>query len=122
VAFATVPDYPDRANRYADLRGKLGRYRLVRICSVMVAASSSMLSGEVNLRMYNTHVPCQRIVARESLFLNAQCATDLLLACIVDRILVSGKIVRARENGVARLAGGGVDALTLVWTRLRVAL
>jgi hypothetical protein len=42
----------------------LGQLRHVTsLCSVMVTASSSMLSGEIDLRMYNAHVACQRIVA-----------------------------------------------------------
>lgn len=80
---------------------------------VMVPTAPAMFSGEVDLRMHNAlqivlawlrlviasavdsyHVACQSIVAGKGLLLNAQCTTDLLLASIVNRVLVSGKVVR----------------------------
>jgi len=81
-----------------------------------------MLSGEVDLRMYDAHVACQRIVAGEGLFFDAQCASNFLLSHIMNRILVSGEIVRTGKYGVARLAGCWVDTLALVRPRLRVPL
>jgi len=90
--------------------------------SVVVSTSSAVLSGKVDLWMHNAHVTCQCIVAGEGLFFHTQCAANFLLARIVDRVFVAGKIVRTGEDGVARLAGCGVDALTLVWARLGVAL
>jgi hypothetical protein len=63
--------------------------------SVMVTSASAMLSGEVDLRMYNTHVACQCIVAGKGLFLDTKCAADLLLARIVDCVLVTGEIIWA---------------------------
>jgi hypothetical protein len=107
----------------------------------MVPTTSAMLSGEVDLWMHNAlrmslarlrlvlarcvltyHVTCQCVVARKGLLFNAQCAADLLLAPVVNRVLVPSEIVRPREDGVARLSGSGVDALTLVWACLRVSL
>lgn len=63
----------------------------------------------------------QRIVARECLLLDTQCAANLLFARVVNRVFVSGKIVGTREDGVAGLARSGVDALALVRPRLRIA-
>ena len=81
-----------------------------------------MLAREVHLGMHNTHVSCQRIVARECLLFSAQGTADLLLTSVVDSVLVTGEIVWTREDRVARLASCGVDALTLVRPRLRVAV
>lgn len=46
---------------------------------------------------------------------------DLLLACVVDRVLVPGKIVRPGENRIAWLSRRRIDPLTFVGTGLRVA-
>jgi hypothetical protein len=92
----------------------------VRRHSVVVSTSSAVLSGKVNLWVHNAHMTCQCIVAREGFFLDTQCAANFLLARIVDRVLVSSEIIGAGEDGVAGLAGSGVDALTLVRPRLRV--
>lgn len=78
--------------------------------------------GLARLVMNSYHVAGQSIIARERLFLDAQCTANLLLAYIVNRILVSGKIIRTREDRVARLARCRVDSLALVRPRLRVAL
>lgn len=88
----------------------------------MIATTSAMLAGEVDLWMHDAHVPRQRIVAAEGLLLDAECAAHFLLARVVDGVLVARQVVGSREDGVARLAGGGVDALTLVWARLRIPL
>lgn len=66
-------------------------------------------------------MPRQRVVPRKGLLLGAEVTADLLLACVVDGILVAGEVVGAREDGVARLAGGGVDALAFVWSGLAVS-
>lgn len=68
--------------------------------------------------MDSYHVTCQCIVAGESLFLDTQCAANFLLARVVNRVFVPGKIVRTGEDRAARLAGSGVDALTFVWAGL----
>jgi len=70
----------------------------------------------------DTHVACQCVVARKSFLLDTECAAYLLLARIVYRVLVTGEVIGTRKYGVARLAGRGVDALTLVGSRLRIAL
>jgi hypothetical protein len=78
----------------------------------MVSTTSAMLSGEIDLWMHNAlrmllarlrlvlarcvmtyHVTCQCIVARESLFLDAQRAADFLLARVVNRILMPSEII-----------------------------
>jgi len=91
-------------------------------CSVVVTSAPAVLSGEVDLRMHDTHVACQCVVARKSFLLDTECAAYLLLARIVYRVLVTGEVIGTRKYGVARLAGRGVDALTLVGSRLRIAL
>lgn len=88
--------------------------------SIVATTAPTMLSGEIDLRMDDTHVPRQRIIAAECLLLDAKCAADFLLAGIVNCVFMSGEVIGSREDGVARLAGGGVNALTLVWARLRV--
>lgn len=47
---------------------------------------------------------------------------DFHLAIIVNRIFVTSKIVRSREDGIARFASGRVESLALVRTSLRIAL
>jgi hypothetical protein len=81
-----------------------------------------VLAREVHLRVHNSHMPCQCIVAREGLLLNTECTAHLLLASVVDSVLVTSKVVWSREDRVARLARCGVDALTLVRPRLGVAV
>jgi len=81
-----------------------------------------MLTGEINFRVYNAHMPRQRIVTAERLLLDTKRTTDFLLAYVVNCIFMSGEVVRPGEDGVAGLARGGVDALAFVWTRLRVPL
>lgn len=68
--------------------------------------------------MYNTHVSCESVVARKGLLLTAMRALHLLLAIVVDGILVSRQVVGPREDGVARLARGWVNAAALVRTGL----
>ena len=81
-----------------------------------------VLTRKVHLRMHDTHVSRQSIIAREGLLLYAERAADFLLAGIVNSILVTGEIIRTREDRIAGLAGCGVDALTLVRPRLGVAI
>jgi hypothetical protein len=88
----------------------------------MVPSAASMLSGKVDFWMDYAHMPGQGVISREGLVLDAQCASDLLLARVVDGVLVPRKIIGAREDGVAWFASGRVDALTLVRPRLRIAL
>jgi len=79
--------------------------------------------GQVDvIRVDDTQMAGEGVVPAERLLLGAQRTVHLLLAGIVDRVLVPGQIVRPREDGVARLARRWVDALALVWPRLRVAL
>lgn len=51
------------------------------------------LAWEVDIGMYNPHVPRERIVPRKRLLLRAQMAADLLLAIVMDRILVPSEVV-----------------------------
>lgn len=90
--------------------------------SIVITSALAMLTGEIYLRVDDSHMPRQRIVAAECLLLYAKRAADFLLACVMDCIFVSGEVVRPGEDGVAGLAGGGVNALTFVRTRLRAPL
>jgi len=90
--------------------------------SIVITSALAMLTGEIYLRVDDPHMPRQRIVAAECLLLDAKRAADFLLACVVNCIFVSGEVVGPGEDGVAGLAGGGVNALTFVRTRLRAPL
>jgi hypothetical protein len=69
-------------------------------CLVMAAS----LAVRVRLRVNHAHMPCQSVIARESLLFAAMRASDLHLAVVVDGVLVPCQIVRAREDSVAGLA------------------
>jgi hypothetical protein len=69
-------------------------------CLVMAAS----LAVRVRLRVNYAHMPCQSIIARESLLFAAMRASDLHFAVVVDGVLVPCQIVRAREDSVAGLA------------------
>jgi hypothetical protein len=76
---------------------------------------------EFDFGMHHAHVSCQGIVSRKRFVLGAEMTPDLLLACVVDGVFVAGEVVRAREDGVAGLAGRRVDAVAFVGTCLAVA-
>jgi hypothetical protein len=59
----------------------------------VVSSAAPVLTGEVDLRMDDAHVPCESIVAGKGLLLDTQCATNLLLARVVNRIFVSSEII-----------------------------
>ena len=59
------------------------------------------LAAKLDIRMYNPHVPRERIVSQKCFLLHAQMAADLLLAIVMNCILVPSKVVRAQENVVA---------------------
>ena len=66
-------------------------------------------------------MPGERIIPGKCLLLRAQVTPYLDLASVVNGVFVSGEIVGAREDGVAWLAGTGIDALAFVRARLGVA-
>lgn len=74
------------------------------------------------LGMHHAQVTSQCVVPAECLLLGAQRTVYFQLARVVDGVLVTREVVRPRENGVAGLAGGWVDAFTFVRPRLGVAL
>ena len=86
-----------------------------------VPSPASLLARPIHFGVHHTHVSGQCIIATEGLLLSAEMASHLLLARIVDRIFMSGKIVGPREDRIAWLASRRVDPLTLVRTSLRVA-
>ena len=83
-------------------------------------ASSTTLSVGLDFWVDNTHVARKRVVARKGLLLTTHRTPHLLLAVVVDGVLVACEVVRPREDGVARLVGGGVDPRALVRSRLGV--
>jgi len=100
--------------------GTIGRRTPTVVGSVSTIPASDLVQLNV-IRMAHSEVACKGIVPTEGLLLGTQVTAHLLLACVVDRILVSCEIVRSRENGVAGLAGRRVNALALVGPVLGVA-
>lgn len=86
----------------------------------LLMASATALAGKVDLGMYDAHMSSEGIVPAERLLFGTQVTSHLLLARIVNGVLVSCEVVRSREDGVARLARRGIDALAFVGSRLRV--
>jgi hypothetical protein len=82
---------------------------------------SPCLAGPVNIGMHHAHVSGQRIIPRECLLLGAKMTSHFLLPRIVNSIFMTRKIIRPREDRVARFAGAWIYALTFVRTRLRIA-
>ena len=75
---------------------------------------SAAAFGEVDvIRVHHPQMSGESIVPAERLLLGAQRTVHLLLAGVVNRVLVPRQIVRPREDGVARLARRGIDALAL---------
>lgn len=62
----------------------------------------------------------QCIGTAKGLLLRTQVAVHFLLLGVVDRVLMPGQVVRSREDGVAGLAGAGVDAIAAVRSGLAV--
>lgn len=60
------------------------------------------------------------VCTAECLLFSADVTSHLLLSSVVDSILVAGKVVWPRENGVARLASAWVDSITTMRTSLTV--
>jgi hypothetical protein len=118
-----------RANHYVRTTGAQSLFPPRRLCLPGKSTSGwttrwkVLADAALGLRFAvvgSYHVARECVVARKRLFLDAQCAAHLLLARVVDRVLVPGQVVGPREDGVAGLAGRGVDALALVRPRLRV--
>lgn len=84
------------------------------------STASSVLAGELNIRVTNSVVSRKRIGATECLLLGTQVAVHLLLLGVVNGILVPGQIVGPREDGIARLASAWVDAVTAMGSGLAV--
>ena len=71
--------------------------------------------------MYDAHVSCERIVARERLLFAAHGASNFLLPVVVNRVLVSSEVIWPREDGIARLARGRIDTGTYVGSSLGIS-
>lgn len=84
------------------------------------STASSVLAGELNIRVTNSVVSRKRISATECLLLGTQVAVHLLLLGIVNGILVPGQVVGPREDGIAGLASAWVDAVTAMGSGLAV--
>lgn len=81
----------------------------------LIAASSfPVLAGEVNFRVDNPHVSGESVVAREGLLFHTESTSRLHFSRVVNGILMSGQVVRSREDRVARLSSGRVDAIAFV--------
>jgi hypothetical protein len=72
--------------------------------------------------MFDPPVTDESVGTAERFLVGADFAPDLLLLRVVDGVLVTCEIVGPGEDGVAGLAGGGVNALTFVRTGLRAPL
>lgn len=83
---------------------------------------SLIFARKVDIRVYDAHVPRERIAARKCLLLHAVGAANLLLSIIMNRVLVAREIVGARKDGIARLVGRGVQTFALVRTCLAVSI
>jgi len=103
------------------MRKRNKRQTATRGCLVLVVMLSARATAEFHFGMHHAHMSGQGVVARKRLVLSAEMTPNLLLACIVDGVFVARKVVGAREDGVAGLAGRWVDPVALVWTCLAVA-
>lgn len=79
------------------------------------------LARPVHVRMHNSHVPGQGIVPGKGLLLGTEVAAHFLLPGVVDRVFVTGEVIRSREDRVARLAGGWISPVALVGSSLRIS-
>jgi hypothetical protein len=71
--------------------------------SVVRPPTTSTAGGISMLWMHHAQMASKGIIPAESLLLGTVWAVDLLLSRIVDCILMTGQIVRPRENRVAGL-------------------
>lgn len=65
-------------------------------------------------------MPGECVGAAEGLLHSAKIALDLVLSLVVDSVFVASQIVWAREDGTARLACAGVDAIATMRASLTV--
>lgn len=79
-----------------------------------------MLAWELLIRVAHAVVSRECIGTAECLLLGTDIAADFLLASIVNGIFVSCKIVRSREDSVARLSGTRVYTVAFVRSSLTV--
>lgn len=70
--------------------------------------------------MTHAIVPSECVGAAECFFNRAKIALDFVLALVMNRVLVARQVVRAGEDGIAHLAGAGVDAIAAVRASLAV--
>jgi hypothetical protein len=68
--------------------------------------------------MFDLLVPCQSIQSAEALLVIADLTANLLAVRIMNRVLMTSQIVRARKDGVARLASRWVETSTAMGARL----
>lgn len=71
--------------------------------------------------MHDAHVTSKSVVPAEGLLLGTQMTPNLLLTIVMYSIFMPREVVAAAEDRVARLAGAGIDLLTLMWPRLIIA-
>lgn len=63
------------------------------LISPAVDTTPALLAGEFDIRVAHPVMSGQRIGAAEGLFVRAKIAADFLLARIVNRVFVTGKVV-----------------------------
>lgn len=85
-----------------------------------MSTTSAVFAGEFHVWVADSVVSREGIGSTKRLFLGAKPTSNLLLPRIMNRIFVSGQVVRSREYRVARLSRARIDSLALVWTSLAV--
>jgi len=112
---------PSPARLFSIWLTQLQHRSAMKVLDTSLCVLALLLADPVNIGVDHTHVSCQRIVTGEGFFFRAQMTTDLHLAAVVDSVLVPGKIIRPREDRVARLASAGIDAIASMGSGLRIA-
>jgi len=64
-------------------------------CLIATTTSFAVFAWKINFRMNDAHVSSKCIGSAEGLFFSTQCASNLLLADVVNSIFVTSKIIRA---------------------------
>lgn len=80
---------------------------------------TTLLAGKLNIGVAHAVMSSKGISAAKRLLISAQVAANLLLACVVNRVFVPGKVVGSREDSVAGLSSAGVDTIAAVRPSLR---
>lgn len=85
-----------------------------------MATPSTVFSGKFHIRVTDSEMSRESVCPTEGFLFGAKTTPDLLLACIVNRVFVSRKIIRTGKHCVAGLAGTGVDPVAAMRACLAV--